>query len=397
MWSQVIFIVLLLGCLVLIRQRVLFIRKCILQGRSFKIKGDRRQRWKQLIWIALGQKRMFSRPWAAVFHFFIYIGFILINVFLLEVIWDGISGDHRSFAKLWPAAYPHMISFIEWLAVLVVLACVVFLIRRGFGQVPRLAHTELRGWPKWDAYFILLIEVLLISAILYMNAADTVLQQRVGAPLYPEVGVFSVSQWLSVSTLSTSSLIILERSCWWIHVFGVLAFAYYITYSKHMHIVLAFPNTYYASLQPSSVSDPMPEVAAAIDAMQSTAPGPEAEPTGRLGAKDVHDLSWQQLLSAFSCTECGRCTDVCPAQQSGKQLSPRKIMMDIRDRATARVKNPESEEQKSLLFDYIQPEELHACTTCQACVEACPILINPIGYYCRSSSVHSYGNRSNPH
>ena len=377
-WDQLLFAALLLGFGVLIAKRVHFIRRCIMQGRSFRSRVAVSRRWRNLLLVALGQQRMFSRFWPALFHLFIYVGFLLINVFLVEVICDGLWGAHRMFSELLGSFYVYMLSGVECLVVLVLCACVVFLWRRNLRKIGRLSHADLRGWPKWDANLILSIEILLMGAILYMNAADTILQQRIGGEVYPRVGAFFVSQSLipSIDSLSTSSLQWIERSCWWFHVMGVLGFAYYVTYSKHMHIVLAFPNTYYAPLSPAGVSEPLSRVREEIRAMQEGSAPPQVDASEPLGARDVNDLSWKQLLEAFTCTECGRCTDVCPAQASGKKLSPRKIMMDTRDRATERASAPDL--QKTLLFDYIQLEEINACTSCQACIEACPIQINPM-------------------
>ena len=379
MWSQIIFASLLLGFGWLLRKRVLFIRSALLLGRPFSIKSSRLQKWRNMLLVAFGQKRMFSRPWPALFHLFIYLGFLLINLAVAEIVLDGLLGQHRVLYPLLGKVYVGLFNFLETAMLLVVVSCVVFLWRRNVSRVWRLTRPELKGWPTLDANVILLIEILLMGAILYMHAADALLQKRMSAPRYPEVGAFFFSQWLmpSISSLSTTTLLWIERSCWWFHIVGILSFAYYITYSKHLHIFFAFPNTYYASSLPSGVSEPLKRIEVEVKAMLSGADPPDTS-SERLGAEDVTDLSRKQLLEAFACTECGRCSDVCPAYRSGKLLSPRKIMMDVRDRATEVVADRASAEKKSFLGDYVQLEEINACTTCQACIEACPVQINPM-------------------
>ena len=380
MWSQIIFVALLLSFGLLIRRRALFLRDCILLGRSSLSRSNPSHRWRNMILVAFGQKRMFSQLWPALFHFFIYVGFILINLGVAEVILDGLLGRHRVLYPLLGEVYVVLFSFLEVLVLLVILSCVVFLWRRNVSRIARLTRSELQGWPLLDANLILLIELLLMAAILYMNASDVLLQKRIGSPQYPEVGAFLVSQWLLplLSSLSTNELLWMERSCWWFHIVGVLSFAYYITYSKHLHIFFAFPNTYYASSVPSGVSEPIERVKSEVRAIIKGTEPPQATSNEQFGAKDVTDLSRKQLLEAFTCTECGRCSDVCPAHMSGKLLSPRKIMMSVRDRTTEVAAKKDKEKRKSLFGDYIQIEEINACTTCQACIEACPVQINPM-------------------
>ena len=326
---------------------------------------------------------MFQRIIPAIMHLLIYVGFILINIEVLEIFIDGISGHHRIFAQPLGGFYSVAISFFELLAVGVIIACVVFLARRDLLKLSRFWKREMEGWPHLDANIILWVELVLMVALLVMNAADANLQQ-LDAEHYPETGNFLVSQFISpmLSGLDKGSLIAVERGMWWLHWLGILAFLNYIPYSKHFHIFLAFPNTYYGSLEPTGEMRDMPAVANEVQAMMDPSGGTNSEPLPedfRFGAKDATDLTWKNLMDAYSCTECGRCTDECPANQTGKLLSPRKIMMDTRDRIEEiGQQNGEEEDGKSLYGDYITKEELMACTTCQACIQACPVNINPL-------------------
>jgi len=342
--------------------------------------------------IAFGQKKMFDRPIVGIMHFIIYAGFLLINIEVLEIILDGLSGQHRMFAPFFGTFYLYLLGFFEFLAVGVLTVCVVFLLRRDVVKVDRLQathHREMKGWPKLDGNLILIFEIVLMIAILTMNAADSVLQDMHSAH-YTPTGSFLFSQFLKplFTNWNESSLIGLERGAWWFHIIGILGFAVYVTYSKHLHIALAFPNTYFARLIPKGEMQNMPEITKEVKLMLGVEqPNPAETPAaeiGRFGAKDVMDLSWKNLMDAYSCTECGRCTAACPANITGKKLSPRKIMMDTRDRLEDVGRNLQAnqgqfvDDGKSLLGDYILEEEILACTTCNACVQECPILINPL-------------------
>lgn len=332
---------------------------------------------------------MFDRPLIGFLHFAVYAGFILINIEVLEIVLDGILGTHRLFAGPLGMFYGVLIGFFELLALGVLIACSIFLIRRSILKVERFQpsrHREMNGWPQLDGKLILVFEIVLMIAILSMNAADSALQDLRSAH-YPYVGHFLISQWLKplVVGWSEGALIVYERIAWWIHILGIFVFAVYLTYSKHLHIALAFPNTYFARLEPKGEMKNMPEITQEVKIMLGleTQAGDAAVPE-RFGAKDVADLSWKNLMDAYSCTECGRCTAACPANMTGKKLSPRKIMMDTRDRLEEVGRNMLANkgefvnDNKSLLGDYIVEEELLACTTCNACVQECPVLINPL-------------------
>jgi heterodisulfide reductase subunit C len=375
----------------LIAQRVNIIKKTIQLGRAEDRTDRPAERLGTMLRIAFGQKKMFDRPVVGIMHFIIYAGFLLINVEVLEIILDGITGQHRLFAPLLGNFYPYLIGFFEFLAVGVWLVCVVFLLRRNVTKVERLQpsrHREMNGWPELDANLILVFEIVLMTAILTMNAADLVLQDM-GSAHYTPTGDFAFSQWLKpfFAGWSEGDLIAYERVAWWLHILGIFGFALYVTYSKHLHIGLAFPNTYFARLIPKGEMHNMPEITKEVKIMLGMEqPDPNEQPAeiGRFGAKDVMDLSWKNLMDAYSCTECGRCTSACPANITGKQLSPRKIMMDTRDRLEEVGHNLKVnggnfvDDGKSLLGDYISDEEILACTTCNACVQECPILINPL-------------------
>ena len=384
--QQILFVLLVIAAIWIFARKVKFISRNIKLGRDEEFKPHP-DRWKNVLLMAFGQKRMFDKPLVALLHFAVYAGFIIINVEILEIILDGIFGTHRLFAPYLGSVYTFVIDFFEVLAFLVLTACVIFLIRRNIVRVRRLNMKELNGWPRSDANYILIFEIVLMSLFLIMNSADRSLQLR-AYEHYHNVGPFFVSSIISplFQHLSDQTLVGMERGAWWLHIAGVFVFLNYLPYSKHLHIVLAFPNTYYARLQVQGKMTNMPEIQKEVlYAMQ-----PETVPVDasqdehkKFGAKDVFDLSWKNLLDAYTCTECGRCTAACPANQTGKILSPRKIMMDTRDRIEEVGNNIDKnktfiDDGKTLLHDYISTEELWACTSCQACVQVCPVLIHPL-------------------
>ena len=385
---QLIFIALTIIAVWLFAKNIRQIRRNILLGRDESLSDNKNVRWKNVLLLAFGQKKMFRNPLVAVMHFIIYAGFIIINIEVLEIAIDGLFGTHRIFAKTLGSLYPWLIDAFELLAVGVLTVCIIFLVRRNVLHVKRLSMKELNGWPKSDANYILITEILLMSFFLTMNAADTTLQQR-GYGEYAQhlTGNFSFSHLLQplFANRSDQSLMILERTCWWLHITGIFAFLNYLPYSKHLHILFAFPNAYYGKLEPKGKLENMPEIQnEVLYAMQPELARTEAEANHKkFGAKDIFDLSWKNLLDAYSCTECGRCTAACPANITGKVLSPRLIMMKTRDRAEEIGRNINQnknfvDDNKTLLHTYITEEELRACTTCQACVEECPVSINPL-------------------
>ncbi len=384
MIGQLLFLVILIAATYLFTKNVLKIRRNILLGKDTDRSDQPARRWKIMVKVALGQSKMGKRPLAAVMHFFIYVGFIVINIEVLEILIDGVFGSHRIFSKPLGSLYGLLIGGFEFLAVLVLIACVTFLARRNILHLKRLQGREMTAWPRSDANYILIIEILLMSAFLTMNAADYKLQQ-LHYGHYLMAGNFPVSSLLSpLLPSSATALVLVERGCWWFHITGILAFLNYLPYSKHFHIIMAFPNTWYSNLNPKGQFSNMASVTQEVKAMLDPSFVPEtATEPGRFGAKEATDLTWKNLMEAYTCTECGRCTSVCPANITGKLLSPRKIMMDTRDRITAIGNNADQHgkdynDGKTLLDDYITREELWACTTCNACVEACPVNINPL-------------------
>ena len=400
--GQVAFALLLGTAVFLFARRIREVRRNIQLGRDVDLTDRKAERWATMARVALGQSKMVVRPVAGVMHILIYAGFILINIEVLEILVDGLFGTHRVFAPFLGGFYDFLIGSFEWLALGVLVACVVFLIRRNVLPIARFRSPEMKGWPKNDANIILLVEVVLMFAFLSMNAADAIAQSRIAAGLwdnahhYLHAGSFPVSQWLIplYAGLSDAGIVAVERGAWWFHIVGILAFLVYVPYSKHFHIFLAFPNTWYSNLNPAGRLDNMAAVKKEVDLMMSGDPfAAPAEPAGEeptvpapFGAKDVQDLTWKQLMEAYSCTECGRCTSVCPANATGKLLSPRKVMMDTRDRVEEVGRAIDAAggswgqgDGKALLGDYIREEELWACTSCQACVEACPVNISPMG------------------
>ena len=383
MISQIIFALLLAVAGFFIFKRYQFVKGNILLGQKGPETDRKGERLKTMILVAFGQGKMFSRPFVALMHLILYVGFVVINIELIEIIVDGLTGEHRSFVGF-RGYYRLLINLFEVLAGLVIIACVVFLIRRNVGKIKRFQSAEMKTWPKRDANIILITEILLMKAFLIMNAADSLLTVRSATPArVPSFWVSQISQPF-LKPLSTGSLEGLSHFCWWFHIVGILGFIVYLSYSKHLHILLAFPTTYFSKLQaPGNLSNDKTvtnEVKLMLD------PNAVVEPVEftRFGVKDVSDMKRTQLLSAYSCTECGRCTSVCPANQTGKLLSPRKVMMDVRDRmeeignAKAANKGVWIEDGKSLIRDYISEEEVWVCTTCNACTDACPININPM-------------------
>ncbi|HUC79766.1 MAG TPA: (Fe-S)-binding protein [Flavisolibacter sp.] len=387
--QQILFVILTVAAIWIFSKKAGFIRKNISMGRDEKFEPHP-DRWRNVLLMAFGQKRMFDKPLVALLHFIVYAGFLIINIEVLEIVLDGILGTHRLFAPVLGSFYSFVVNFFEILAFLVLVSVIVFLIRRNITKVPRLNRQELSGgWPRKDANYILFFEVVLMSLFLIMNASDKALQLK-SYGHYAEVETnFFLSGIITplFENFSAATLVGIERTAWWLHIAGIFVFLNYLPYSKHLHIVLAFPNTYYTRLKPQGKMVNMPEIQKEVlYAMQpETVPADApAEEHKRFGAKDVTDLTWKNLMDAYTCTECGRCTEQCPANQTGKILSPRKIMMDTRDRmeeiGAARDKNNGAvqEDGKSLLHDYITTEELWACTSCQACVQACPVLIDPL-------------------
>ena len=359
-------------------------------GKNVDVNDNKPQRWKNMTKIALGQTKMVVRPIPGILHLLVYVGFIIINLEVLEIVIDGLLGTHRIFAPL-GSVYNVLIASFEVLALLVIIAVVLFWIRRNIIKLQRFIKPEMKGWPKNDANLILYIEVVLMLLFLTMNGADFQLQQ-LNAPHYIQAGSFPISQFFTsfFDGMSIQSLIFIERTAWWLHIVGILFFLNYLYYSKHLHILLAFPNTYYGKLDVKGKLNNLDAVTNEVMLMMDpdvdpySAPAEDAQEPEKFGASDVTDLNWVQLLNAYTCTECGRCTSECPANLTGKKLSPRKIMMDTRDRLEEVGKNLDlnkgefKDDGKQLLDDYITREELWACTTCNACTEACPVSIDPL-------------------
>jgi len=389
---NVLFVVLLAIAVGLFAKNVKKINRNIQLGRAIDRNDRSIERWTNMARIALGQSKMVKRPIAGILHIVVYIGFILINIELLEIVVDGILGTHRIFAPFLGGFYNILIGSFEILAALVLVAVIIFWCRRNVIRIQRFWKDEMKGWPKLDADLILYFEVVLMGLFLTMNGADLAIQtQFPDAPHYMQAGAFPVSQYLLplFEGSDLSSLILVERSAWWMHIIGIFIFLNYLYYSKHLHILLAFPNTYFANLNPKGQFGNNPNVTAEVQLMMDPnadpfAAGDDTAEVEKFGASDVMDLNRIQLLNAYTCTECGRCTSECPANQTGKKLSPRKIMMDTRDRLTEVGDNMEKnngsfvDDGKQLLGDYISHEELWACTSCNACVEACPVNIDPL-------------------
>ena len=364
------------------------IKRNIGLGRDLDRNDYPKLRMKNMLLLAFGQKKMINRPVVGILHLVVYVGFILINIELLEILLDGIFGTHRLFAPYLGSLYNFLIAMFEIFALLVLVAVIFFWTRRNVSKIKRFWKSEMKGWPKQDADNILYFEVILMVLFLSMNATDSLLQ-NFGAESYIKAGNFPVSQFLTplFEEFKLETLIILERSFWWLHIIGIFAFLNYLYYSKHLHILLAFPNTYFANLEIKGKFRVNPNIKSEVKLMlnpQASMPESSSTIPEKFGATDVFDLSWVQLMNSYSCTECGRCSSECPANITGKKLSPRAIMMKTRDRLEEVGKNINKNggkfisDGKQLLNDYIKPEELWACTSCNACVEACPIEIDPL-------------------
>ncbi|MBT8259136.1 MAG: (Fe-S)-binding protein [Bacteroidia bacterium] len=365
-------------------RNIIRLKKIIAIGRDVDLSDNKGERWKNMAMIALGQSKMVARPLSGMLHIIVYIGFIIINIEVLEIIIDGIAGTHRIFSGIGPL-YGVLIGVFEVFAILVFAAVIIFWTRRNISRIKRFWSPEMTKWPRNDANNILYFEMILMGLFLVMNATDTPFQEMNSGNWISQY----IAPWFS--SIDEGTLHYIERTAWWLHIIGILGFLNYLYYSKHLHILLAFPNTYYGSLQPKGQLDNLESVTNEVKLMMDPYADPfaapaddqEAEP-GKFGASDVQDLNWLQLMNAYTCTECGRCTSECPANQTGKKLSPRKIMMDTRDRleevGKAMLANNGEivDDGKQLLDDHISREELWACTSCNACVEACPVSINPL-------------------
>ena len=403
MIQQIIFALVSVAALAYGYKQFMRIKRIINLGQDEATTGDTSQRWSNVLRIAFGQKKMFKRFIPAILHLFIYVAFLFTQIELIEIFIDGLFGIHRFFAPYLGMFYTFIISFIEILSVGAFISTIVFLSRRNILKIPRFHMDEMTGWPKLDGNLILLFELLLLVGIFSMNGADMVLQ-KMGAHHYTHTGHFAVSSWFGPTFfggLSESTLMVIERFGWWLHILIVFVFLNYLPKSKHLHVFFAFPNTYFAKLTPYGKMDNMEEIMNEVKSMMDPDAAfddvPMDEELPDFGSNDVFTLSWKDILAAYTCTECGRCSSECPANITGKKLSPRKVMMDVRDRAEEIYSNIEKNNTDCIkdgdssgkltkdnyddgksLFDYISREEIHACTTCNACIEACPVLIRPV-------------------
>lgn len=382
--TSIIFIIILVSAIGLFTYNARKIRRNILLGKDITFESTSKERLLNMLKVALGQSKMINRPVAGILHILVYAGFILINIEVLEIILDGILGTHRILAPL-GKFYNFLIGFFEILAFLVFVSVIIFWIRRNVLKLNRFAHSDLKGFPFKDANFILIMEMILMTALTLANASDQILQER-GIAHYIKAGTYPVSSLFVplLQNFSTENLIMIERIFWWLHIIGILAFLNYLPISKHLHIILAFPNTYfYEPNKPLGKFRILKEVSdVVIPNFDPNYPASNTNTEINFGAKDVFDLTWKQLLEAYTCTECGRCTAVCPQNITGKKLSPRKIMMSVRDRLeeVGKIidKNRKFTNDGKNLFSYITEEEIWACNTCNACAEECPVNINPL-------------------
>ena len=386
MIAQILFVIIAAVATYFFVKNLKTIRRNILLGKDVDLSDNQPERWKTMLKVAFGQTKMAARPVPFVLHLVVYVGFVLINIEVLEILIDGIFGTHRVLSVL-GSVYNLAIGFFEILAFGVLVACVIFLTRRYVVKLARFQSPELQGQPNKDATTILIIEIVLMAALLKMNAADQILQAR-GADHYIKAGSFPISSWLFApmfNGFSDGTLVFMERAAWWFHIIGIFAFMNYLPFSKHFHIIMAFPNTFYSNLKPKGDLNNMASVTQEVKLMlDPSAATPEGyEPPTSFGVKDVQDLTWKNLMDAYTCTECGRCTSSCPQNITGKLLSPRKIVMDVRDRLEEVGKNIDANngafvDDGKNLHSYVSEEELWACNTCNACVEACPVNINPM-------------------
>ena len=387
--SNILFLIALLAGIGYFTKNIRKVIRNIRLGRKVDASDNKGTRWSNVFRIALGQSKMVVRPVAGLMHILVYVGFIVINIEVLEIIIDGLFGTHRIFSSI-GIVYDYLIATFEILALLVLVGVIVFWIRRNIQKIGRFWSSEMKGWPKNDANYILYFEMVLMAFFLIMNASDQLLQ-NMGSEHYTKAGLFPISGMMLplFETFSESTLILIERTAWWLHILGIFVFLNYLYFSKHLHIMLAFPNVYFGKLGPTGKFNNNDAVTKEVQLMMDPSADPYAAPAegseapAKFGASDVMDLSEIQLLNAYTCTECGRCTSECPANLTGKKLSPRKIMMDTRDRLEEIGKNIDRNGEfkpdgKQLLDDYISQEELWACTSCNACVEACPVSIDPL-------------------
>ncbi|WP_034044651.1 (Fe-S)-binding protein [Wocania ichthyoenteri] len=383
--SNVLFTILLIIGVGYFTRNVKKLIRNIKLGQDVDVSDNKSQRWKNMAMIALGQSKMVRRPIAGFLHAVVYVGFIIINIEVLEIIIDGIFGTHRIGLKVLPeSVYGFLIGAFEVLGVLVFISVTIFWVRRNIIKLARFWKSEMTSWPKNDGNFILYFEMVLMTLFLVMNATDLNFQAMNSGNIISQF----IAPWFS--SLPEGTIHFIERAAWWLHIVGILIFLNYLYFSKHLHILLAFPNTYYGKLTPKGQLNNLEAVTKEVklmmdpDADPYAVPEDDGEAPAKFGASDVQDLSWVQLLNAYTCTECGRCTSECPANQTGKKLSPRKIMMDTRDRLEEVGKNIDTNkgkfkpDEKQLLDNYITREELWACTSCNACTEACPVSIDPL-------------------
>lgn len=384
-WDNFLFLLILMMGISIFIKNMKRIYTNISLGQKTPYINQRKKRWQLVLKIALGQGRMNNKPIVGVLHFLVYVGFFILNIEFIEILIDGVLGTHRFFAKFQPYYYKIFTCILEIFALITIIAVIIFFIRRNLIKIKRLNHSDLKGWAKQDANWILILEFMIIMAFFSMNATDNLLQNR---GVYPQYGFFPVSEWALggfLDNFSSKSLIIFERMAWWGHFIGIIFFLNYICYSKHLHIFLAFPNIWYSYKENSGAINNIPSVTQEIRQMLNpnfSLNNQSENIPEKFGAEDVLDLNKIQLLNAYSCVECGRCTDVCPANITEKKLSPRKIMMSVRNRIEevgANIQNNGKfiEDNKTLLNHYISPEEIWACTTCMACTEACPLYIDP--------------------